>query len=101
LQVICKIFGFISLLLLGLGDGYAQVPQQERRSADPRRQDPNSKRVDRTKRGNEQLAKYELRDLRNSLLLNKSFFTESEIEHYRHLPYSLPVLKFFYFLLTL
>lgn len=34
----------------------------------------------------EQLARYELKGIRTSLLLNKGVFTTDEVEYYRHLP---------------
>jgi hypothetical protein len=74
LQDICKTFGLTGLLLLGFGNGHAQSPKEEKDKAEYEQ------------KAAEQLAKYELRDLKTSLLLNKSFFTEDEVEYYRHLP---------------
>jgi hypothetical protein len=59
--------------LLALGEGHAQVPLDKAKT-------------EYEKKAAEQLAKYELKELKASILLNKSFFTESEIEHYRRLP---------------
>lgn len=67
-KIACK-----CIAVLAFGYGYAQTPQEKAK-------------VEYEKKVTEQLVRYELKDLKTTLLLNKGIFTEDEVEFYRHLP---------------
>lgn len=69
-----KIFCLAACLFLGIGTTWAQKPTDDKAKAEYEQ------------KAAEELAKYELKDLKTSLLLNKAFISDDDIEYYRQLP---------------